>query len=256
LTNEIKLYRKTEVQLIALGLIIAFIVAISFTTYLTHTELVKNELVKTDQGIYPYYEFNWFVYVGIGVAAFFILLLHTTVLEKPRDYAKLPIFEFFALTILMVSLVLAVVFYPTEILPNDAIIKKSIISYNVTETINNQPIPQNVTQWAITVGTMDDKRKSGFQIPIYIIVAGTVGAYIRYLYSNVKEIKKERPELLELKRLYLLQKKIVNTLCIAGGLNYEKIRKSEDIPVVRLKHMLKFYDENRPKIYFLPPSHY
>jgi len=203
--------------------------------------------------VYPYYELNWFVYVGIGMAAFFILLLYTTVLEQPREYSTLPIFEFFALTILVVSLVLTVALYPIEIFPEDVIIKRTIITDKMPVSTNDQPPQNNVTQWAITIGSTDDENTSGLQIPIYIIVAGSVGAYIRYLYSNIKEMKKGRPKLLKLKQLYFQQKKIVNTLCIAGGLDYEKIRKSEKSHVVRLKHMLKFYEKYRPRIYFLPP---
>jgi len=201
-----------------------------------------------------YYEINWFVYVGIGISAFVILLLYTRVLEKPRDYATLRIFEFFVLSILVVSMVLAVALLPMEIFPEKSVIKRMIM-----------PVFENgdstgATQWAITIGsdgetTGSDGEElvSGIQIPIYIIVAGSIGAYIRYLYSNIKEMKKSQPGLLVLKKLYFEQKKIVNTLCIAGGLDYEKIRYSDKSQVVRIKHMLKYYEKNRTRIYFLPP---
>lgn len=195
-----------------------------------------------------YHEHNWFVYIGMGALAFFALLLHTTTLERPRDFARLHIYEFFALSVLVTSLVLTVVLFPVEIFPDNMAVKK----INKFEEVA-QP---NATQWVIAVGDITEKGEGiGLQIPIYIIVAGISGAYLRYLYGYIrgKEVEEDEEILLELKKWYLKQKKIVNTLCIAAGLEYHKIRKGEGTEVVRLKHMHKIYDIRRDFIFFLPP---
>jgi hypothetical protein len=50
-----------------------------------------------------------------------------------------------------------------------------------------------------------------------------------------------------------VHKALVNTLCIAAGLKYEKITKSENVPLAKIKHLHKTIDGNRNFIYFLPP---
>lgn len=196
-----------------------------------------------------YYEWNWFVYIGLGVLAFFTLLIHTMTLEKPRDFARLPIFEFFALSVLVVSLVLGVVLFPVEIFPDDLTIKKIKITTDIPDS------DKDIKEWAISIGGIkEQENRSGLEIPIYILVAGNIGAYIRYLYGYIKgKVRTEEKKLEKLKDLYLLEKKIVNSLCIAAGIKYESIRRVEGIEVVKLKYMHKHYDNNRDLIFFLPP---
>ena len=196
-----------------------------------------------------YYEWNWFVYVGFGALSFFALFIHTTTLEKPKDFARLRIFFFFLLSVLVVSLVLGVVLFPINIFPDDLAIKKIKIEKNDTDS-------SNITEWVISIGGVNDSdNRSGLEIPIYILVAGNIGAYIRYLYGYIKgKIKTEEKIIEKLKDLYLLEKKIINSLCIAAGLKYEIIRDEEGVDVIKLKHMHKHYDRNRDIIFFLPPN--
>ena len=190
-----------------------------------------------------YHEWIWFAMVGFGALAIFALLAHTMTMEKPRDFARLPVYEFFALSILVVSLVLGVVFFPEEIFP-DMVIQK---------TLADPDANANFTGWVISIGGTKEKN-SGLQIPIYILVAGNVGAYIRYLYRWVKkESEIDISGINDLQHFYLLHKKVVNALCISAGLKYEKIEKDERIAVVKLKHLHKTFDNYRDFIYFLPP---
>ena len=69
---------------------------------------VTSILSYTNQGS-DYNESYWFLYVGLGVFAFSALLLYTTTFERPQDFARLYVYEFFALSVLVVSLVLSIV---------------------------------------------------------------------------------------------------------------------------------------------------
>ena len=243
----IRMKGKNLVKNSLIGVLVLFSVVITITSILSYYESEKSEDMR-----YAYYEWNWFVYIGMGALAFSALLLYTTTFEKPRDFARLHIYEFFALSVLVVSLIVTVVLFPVEIFPEDMAVKK-IPKFESDEKVTQH----NAMQWVIAVGDTTKKGDAiGLQIPIYIIVAGISGAYIRYLYGYIKgnEVDKDEPLLLELKKLYFNQKKIVNTLCISAGLNYDKIKESQKANFVRLKHMHKIFDKNRPSIYCLPPN--
>ena len=49
----------------------------------------------------------------------------------------------------------------------------------------------NKTQWVLNVGGVfeNNNNPQGLQIPMYIIIAGILGAYIRYLYLGIPEFK-------------------------------------------------------------------
>jgi hypothetical protein len=223
-----------------IGVTILFSVLVIVSSALWHLD--KDPL---DQGDKHYYEWIWFAMVGFGALSVFALLAHTMYMEKPRDFARLPVYEFFALSILVVSLILGVVFFPTYIFPPDMGIQKTIIEST------SEP---SITQWVISIGGANEK-ESVLQIPIYVLVAGNIGAYLRYLYRWVKKESKVDIESIRiLQHYYLVHKKVVNTLCIAAGLKYEKIAKSENTVVVKLKHLHKTIDSNRKFVYFLPPG--
>jgi hypothetical protein len=191
-----------------------------------------------------YNQWIWFAMVGFGALSVFGLLAHTMTMEKPRDFARVPVYEFFAMSILVVSLVLGVVYFPTDIFPPDLAIQKKNMTNEKT----------NFTGWVISIGgNVNVKGNSALQIPIFILVAGNVGAYIRYLYGWIREKKINPKEIEKLTELYLNHKKIVNSLCISSGLKYDDIREKENVDVVKLKHMHKRFDENRDLLYFLPP---
>ena len=235
---EIEMKRIRIVKKYQISVLLIFSIVIAINSLLGHFLQDTN-----------YYEWNWFIFIGMGSFALFVLLIHTMTLEKPRDFARLHIYEFFALSVLAVSLVLGVVLFPVAIFPDTMAIQKIMFDGNEIENATD------VTLSVISIGGSNyNENPSGLQIPIYIIVAGILGAYIRYLYGYIKgDVKTDKGELGKLKKLYCLQKKIVNTLCIAAGMKYEEIRKKEDVDMVKLKHVHKNYDDNRNLIYFLPP---
>ena len=51
--------------------------------------------------------------------------------------------------------------------------------------------PENQTQWVINIGGSRDNVEDslGLQIPLFVVVAGILGAYIRYLYLDIKQFK-------------------------------------------------------------------
>ena len=223
--------------------IFLIIVIALFSVFIAITSILS----YTNQGS-DYNESYWFLYVGLGVFAFSALLLYTTTFERPQDFARLYVYEFFALSVLVVSLVLSIVLFPVEIFPDDMAVQRIKLTY---ENATNP----DATQWVLAIGDVTKKGKNvGLQVPIYLIVAGISGAYLRYIYGYIRgEVEKDENDIVKLKKLYFRQKKIVNTLCIAGGLDYSKIRKGLKIDFVKLKHMHKIFENNRELIYFLPP---
>ena len=229
-----KIVSKHTNVIILFSVIILFFVIIAITSILS----LENESY--------YFEYNWFVYVGIGVFAFSFLLLNTTTYEKPRDFARLHVYEFLVLSVLVVSLVLSVVLFPVEIFPENMAVKKIAFESDVKP---------NGTQWLIAIGDVTTKGESiGLQVPIYLIVAGISGAYLRYIYGYIRgETKTDENSIIKLKELYFNHKKIINTICIATGLDYSKIREGEKTDFLKLKHMHKVFENNRKVIYSLPP---
>jgi len=224
------------------NIIILFSVIILFFVIIAITSILSLEKESY------YYEYNWFVYVGMGAFAFSFLLLNTTTFERPQDFARIHVYEFLALSVLVVSLVLSVVLFPVEIFPDDMAVKK--ILFESEKELNEK-------QWVIAIGDVTEKGKSiGLQVPIYLIVAGILGAYLRYIYGYIRgEAKTEESDIIKLKQFYFTHKKIINTICIAAGLDYSKIREGEKINFLKLKHMHKVFEtkDNRKVIYSLPP---
>jgi len=242
-----------EVKRYLIPVLILFASVITITSTLPHIYQDRPD----------FYEWNFFVYVGMGALAFFALLLHTMKLERPADFSRLHIWEFFALSVLAVSLVLGVVLFPETIFPDYVMIQK--MQEQKLGKFDEKCLERNSTngcptkEWVLSIGGIKKEgTASGLKIPIYLLVAGNVGAYIRYLYGYIEvskeSRKKERDELINLKELYFNHKKVVNSLCIASGLAYDEMRKKEEARVLKLKHLHKYFDHNRELIYFLPPN--
>ena len=76
-----------------------------------------------------------------------------------------------------------------QILTERRLEKKSPLGIIKKEIIVNGS--RNI-QWNINVGgTADDNYHSGIQFPVYILVFGIGGGYIRYLY-DIYQVKKNR----------------------------------------------------------------
>ena len=237
----IKLKRANIVRGYIIGVTILFSVIVAISSVLWYLDITEDDKIADKN----YHEWIWFAMVGFGALSIFGLLANTMTMEKPRDFARLPIYEFFALSILVVSLVLGVVYFPAHIFPDDMMIQKKTMTIIGEKT--------NFTGWVINIGSNDEEKNSGLKIPIFVLVAGNVGAYLRYLYGWIQEKKIKTEEIHGLTDLYFQHKKIVNSLCISAGLKYEQIGKDENVNVIKLKHMHKNFDNNRDLVYFLPP---
>src|SRR5207249_1865346 len=116
--------------------------------------------------------FVWFVSVIISAGSIIVLLIAANSLQKPTSFASLPVYLFFDLTIFVVFFILSISFFPTDVFGD----KFPISTGSFTDL-------QNKTQWSLNIGGIPNSRNSsGLQIPIYVIVGGILGAYIRYLY--------------------------------------------------------------------------
>ena len=74
----------------------------------------------------------------------------------------------------------------------------SIFSESSPITTGPDQDSANQTQWTLNIGSVSGSTGiSGLQIPIYVTVAGLLGAYIRYLYIGIGEFKKSFQELLD-----------------------------------------------------------
>ena len=202
-----------------------------------------------------YHEWNWFVYVGFGALSVFALLMHTMTLERPFDFSRLRVFEFFAISVLLVSLGATVVFFPTHIFPDDMGVQK------LQQEIEQENENVTISEWVLSIGGVEDKEtgvqkgRTGLSVPIYVLVAGIAGAYIRYVYSYIKgDTKKDKKDLNTLYTWIFNYRKAVNSLCISSGLKYFEIKKmAEGEEILEIKYLHEIFDLNRKYIYFLPP---
>ena len=124
--------------------------------------------------------FPWSILLIIGGGALLFVLLFAALSKKPEHFAGLAIVQFFAISAIVVTFILAISYIPIDgIYPNFPITTGEM-------TIQNQ------TQWMLNIGGVEkdeSQMQGGLQIPIYIIVAGILGSYIRYLYIGIKEFK-------------------------------------------------------------------
>ena len=186
----------------------------------------------------------------MGIIAIVAILLHTARIEKPREFANLAIYQFFALSIIAISIIFSVAFFPEDIRGNDLPISRVLYIDD-----------ENRSQWVFSVGASTKGESTiGLQIPFYVIITGVLGAYIRYLYLTTKQTKDELGEhLINLKRLYIDHKALVNKICKAAGFSYEELQKKNKGKIfkakyVKIKHILKELQEKHDEIYNLPPT--
>jgi hypothetical protein len=126
------------------------------------------------------FPYQWFVFVIVAALSIIVLLMATNSLQTPTAFASLPIYLFFALTVFVVFDILSICFIPTPFFGSGSVPLS-------TGTFTNS---QNQTQWVLNIGgDPSNPNTSGLQIPIYVIIAGILGAYIRYLYIGIGEFK-------------------------------------------------------------------
>jgi hypothetical protein len=128
----------------------------------------------------PSLPYQWLLFVIIAALSIVVLLMTTNQLQRPSSFASLPVYLFFSLTLFVIFDILAISFIPTAFFGGDSF------------PISTGPFtnPQNQTQWVLSIGgNIHNPNTSGLQIPIYVIIAGILGAYIRYLYIGISEFK-------------------------------------------------------------------
>jgi len=144
--------------------------------------IITKPQLGSDGVTLPHIELNllrWFILLSIATAPIAALLLAINHFNKPVMFAKMPILVFGSLTAYVICFTMAVSDLPDQLFPD----QHSPIS-------TRQDV--NKTQWVLNVGGIfenNNNNPQGLQIPMYIIIAGILGAYIRYLYLGIPEFK-------------------------------------------------------------------
>jgi hypothetical protein len=117
---------------------------------------------------------------GTSITA--LLLIIGIWVNKASHFAVFSSYQFGFLTIFVIGHILTISFLPHELLGDQFPI--STMLYTDSE---------NRTQWVLNIGGplqgINPQNSLGIQIPIFVIVGGILGAYIRYLYLGVREFK-------------------------------------------------------------------
>jgi hypothetical protein len=124
----------------------------------------------------------WFTGVILLVSSIGGILVLVQRIKKPEHFARFFSYQLVALTLFMIGQIFSLSFIPQEFLgPNFPI---STVPFTDS---------QNKTQWVFNIGgplvETNQQNWLGIQVPIYVIIAGILGAYIRYLYLGIKEFK-------------------------------------------------------------------
>jgi hypothetical protein len=159
---------------------IAIVLAMTLMSIAPSAAFAQTNASKTDPAsISP--SAIWFLFVALAAGSGIVLLMATNSLQKPTSFASLPIYLFFALTIFVVFFILSISSIPPSLFGEGFPIS----------TTDSFPASQNqAAQWVLNIGGIPNTTPpSGLQIPIYVIIAGILGAYIRYLYIGISEFK-------------------------------------------------------------------
>lgn len=136
------------------------------------------------------YNFLWISVTILTIISIAIILIVTIRLKTPKSYSRLPVYIFFALSTFVICLILSIALFPNNLFSNFPI--------STIQSENN-----NFTQWVLNIGGVTQSKSSGIQIPLFVIVLGIVGAYIRYLYLGISELKNKLGKMLfKLEKLY------------------------------------------------------
>lgn len=122
-------------------------------------------------------------YVGLGalVALIIIVLMRITSTPTVRE-----IFRFVCITIIAVAPVSMFILTDVEIGQNAPV---GLVLVPIFDEMTGQIL---TTEWMINFGgTWVDDYTSGIQVPIFVLIFGIAGGYIRYLHNTYKLIKKD-----------------------------------------------------------------
>ncbi len=112
----------------------------------------------------------------IGGVALFVMLFKAKSAKEPDDFSALPMYMFYCLSAVAGSIITAVTFFPEQFAGTDLPVFRMLQS-------------NNGTQWVLSIGGVDQADTLGIQIPLFIIILGTLGSYVRYLYLGIPEFK-------------------------------------------------------------------
>ncbi len=114
-----------------------------------------------------------------------------------RYYYLAEIGRFVALTGISFSLILSLMLLEVEVNPNGPI---GLVNVNSNGELNNNSA---FTEWAINIGgSRNDNYESGLIIPVYVIILGLIGGFMRYLHkayakTEYEHLDKEKKKLTE-----------------------------------------------------------
>src|SRR5437899_9240245 len=103
-----------------------------------------------------------------------LLFVYTIACKRPRQFSKLPYLHFFGLSLLTYCLIFCLSFFPNHLFGSDS----PLGAIEAKDAHGH-------LQWVFNIGSVEGNDTSnGLQIPLYVIIAGILGAYIRYLYVS------------------------------------------------------------------------
>lgn len=241
----------------------------------------------------------WILSIVLGSLSVVVLLIYTTKLKRPLQFSTLPVYQFFALSLLIISMIVAISLLPNTIedLPiakisqdngeisswyliiGETINKtnSSVSHHDVNNELESNPsdsTTQSDSSKTTAKSETNDstatrgKDRNGkewfvFQIPYFILIPGLLGAYIRYLYKDVREFKEDlKSDLLSLKEIFLEHRNKVYEISLAMDASLNDILKFADKfthkekrdPYITTKNLLDVCNCTNNYIYSLPPE--
>ncbi|MDH3340191.1 MAG: hypothetical protein OEL84_02765 [Nitrosopumilus sp.] len=128
----------------------------------------------------------------LGLAAFASLMI--LLIKVPSNPSKREILRFTCVTIIALTPIAVFVFTDVEIgqgAPIGLVVKPKV---SESETSRSIELTNNIieNEWMINLGgTYAGGYKGGLQIPVFVLIFGIAGGYIRYLNTTYKLIKKD-----------------------------------------------------------------
>jgi hypothetical protein len=123
-------------------------------------------------------DYGWISSISsaIGALSLFIMLYKAKSAKESDDFSSLPMYMFYCLSAVAGAIIVAIVFFPIQF---------EGVDLPVARTLQNG----NGTQWVINIGGVNQAGSLGIQVPLFIIILGTLGSYVRYLYLGIPEFK-------------------------------------------------------------------
>jgi len=151
--------------------------AISATTMTGSSSAVSIEVVN------PLFTIQYLMLIlaFVSFGGLIVVILYS----RSMDFAKSEILRFVLISAIVIAPIIGLLFSDSELGINSPI--SLIIKPETKGQTNTEAIWKN--QWFIAVGGMKiDNYMSGILIPIYVVIFGLAGGYLRYLYNTSNKI--------------------------------------------------------------------